>query len=437
MWRNLAAVLALSLLGSAVRGQTHSLIDSPKSGDCIHYDISMTLKGELRINRDGKTVAIPLTADARHQFAERVLEAKEKGLPEKVARYYEVARSTLHVDGAASAKSLRPQRRLIVGQRGESLLCYSPAGPLTRDEVELVSEHFEAMAITGILPSREVRVGETWKLNNDAVQSLCLFEGLISHDFSAKLDDVSDGFANISVSGKAQGIELGALAKISIVAKARFELLPRKLVSLEWTQKDERDQGPVSPASTVEATTMVKRSAMEQPKELSDAALEGVPTGSEVPPALTLVYHRDGRDRYDVAVTREWNLVAQTENHLVLRLVDRGELVAQVALTAWTKADPGKHIDPEEFKRVMAETPGWQLDEILDAGEVPGDNGRWAYRIIARGQMDELKVVQNCYIVANSNGDQVAATFTMKPGQVAKLGSRDLTLVGSIGFPRK
>src|SRR5262249_11956225 len=162
----------------------------------------------------------------------------------------------------------------------------------------------------------------SWKLSNEAVQSLCLFDGLISQNLSAKLDDLSDGFANISISGEAQGIELGALAKLSIVAKGRYELLPKKLVSLEWTQKDERDQGPASPASTVETSTIVKRAAIEQPRALDDAALESVPKGTDVPAALTLVYHRDGKDRYDVAVTRDWNLVAQTENHLVLRLLE-------------------------------------------------------------------------------------------------------------------
>src|SRR5262249_13846907 len=150
-----------------------------------------------------------------------------------------------------------------------------------------------------------------------------------------------------------------------------------------------------SPASTVEAMTQIKRTAIESPKELSDTALEAVPKGAEVPVPLTLVYHRDAKDRYDIAVTRDWNLVAQTENHLVLRLVDRGDLVAQVSLTAWTKADAGKHMDPEEFKRVMAEAPGWQLDEILEAAELPADNGRWVYRVVARGQMDDIKVVQN------------------------------------------
>ena len=68
---------------------------------------------------------------------------------------------------------------------------------------------------------------------------------------------------------------------------------------------------------------------------------------------------------------------------------------------------------------------------------MPSENGRWVFRVIARGTMDDLKVVQNFYIIAGPNGDQTVATFTMKPGQTAKLGSKDLTLVGSIGFLKK
>jgi len=36
-----------------------------------------------------------------------------------------------------------------------------------------------------------------------------------------------------------------------------------------------------------------------------------------VPAALALVYHQDSQQRYDVAVGREWHLVAQTDQHLV------------------------------------------------------------------------------------------------------------------------
>ena len=426
------------ILASPALAQTHSLTESPKHGDCFKYDLAMTLKGELRVSRDGKVVSIPITAGANHAFVERILEIKDKGLPEKAARQYTLAKSLITVDGNSSLHALSEDRRLIVAQRhNDERLCYSPAGPLTGDELELIGEHFDTLALTGLLPQSDVRTGDTWKLSNETVQSLCQFGALISNELTARLDEVADGFATITIGGKASGIELGALVKLTISARARYEILPKRLVQVDWTQKDERDQGPVSPASTVESTTIVKRAAIEQPKDLSESALESVPRGFEPPVALTQVSHRDSQNRYDVAVSRDWHLVAQTDKHLVLRLMDKGELVAQASLTPWAKAEAGKHISAEDFKQAMAAAPGWQLDELLDAGEIPADNGRWLYRICARGQMDDVKVVQTFFIIAGPNGDQVIATFTMKPGQAAKIGSRDLALVGSIGFPKK
>lgn len=437
-WRNLGVCVALLLSSGLCQAQSHRLTEESRPGDCHKYDLEMTLKGELRVSRDGKTVPIAISASAKHAFTERILEAKEKSYPEKAARYYSLARSDATLESQTQTRQIRGDRRLIVAQRPkDEFLCYSPAGPMTREELEVVSEHFDTLTLTGILPTSEVKVGDSWKLPNETVQAFCQFEALISNELTVKLEEVAEGFATFSIGGKASGIELGSLAKLTVSGRAKYEVLPRKLVSVEWTQKDERDQGPASPAATLEATTIVKRSAIEQPKELSDSALESIPRGFEVPQALALIYHQDIERRYDVATSRDWRLVAQTEQHLVLRLIDRGELVAQAALMAWTKVEPGKHSSIESFKEATANAPGWQQEEVLEANEIPSDNGRWIYRIAARGAMDDVKVVQTFYLIAAPDGQQVVITFTMKPGQAAKLGSRDLTLVGSVGFPRK
>src|SRR5262245_11594117 len=182
-WRNLGVLVGLCVIAPAGLAQTQSLTDAPRAGDCTRYDLALTLKGEVRVARDGKTVALPMTATAAHQFTERILDAKEKGLPTKVARWYDLAKSTVTVDGSPSVKSLREERRLMVAQRDpDRLTCYSPAGPLTRDELELAGEHFDTLAITGILPEKDVKVGDSWPLPNEAVVALCQFEALVSHD---------------------------------------------------------------------------------------------------------------------------------------------------------------------------------------------------------------------------------------------------------------
>lgn len=437
IWQILAGWGTIFLCTIPVSAQTHDLVEAVRRGDCHRLELALNLKGELRVNREGKTVSIPIVANAAHRFAERVLEVAPSGMPGKVARHYDLAKAEVRIEGQPMTRMIRDDRRLIVAQRmRDQFLAYSPAGPMTRDEMEVVSQHFDTLSLPGLLPQRSCAVGDSWKVGNEVVQALAQFEALISNEITAKLERVADGFAEVAIGGKATGIELGALVKVTVSASARYEVLTKKLVRVEWIQRDERDQGPASPAATIEATTIVQRTAIDLPLTLQDSALESVPPGFNVPEALTLVYHRDPHGRYDVAVSRDWQLVAQTDQHLVLRLIEQGDLVCQATITPWTKADPGKHLSADEFREIMSQAPGWQLEEILEAGEIPADKGRWIYRISARGTVENTKVVQTFYLVAQASGEQVIVTFTMKPSQVGKLGSRDFTLVGSIGFPK-
>src|SRR5439155_13931544 len=132
-------------------------------------------------------------------------------------------------------------------------------------------------------------------------------------------------------------------------------------------------------------TVVLKRETLPQePKELSAAALGGIPMG-EPPANLTRLRFNDSKGRYQFDYPREWHLTGQTDDHLVLRLLDRGEFIAQATLTAWKRADPGKHATVEEFKKAVGGSPGWMPTRILEDGEVPLDGGRWLYRLLAEG----------------------------------------------------
>lgn len=432
-WQTLASVVMLAGVGVA-GAETYSLTESVQAGDCFRVQIEMKLTGELRVAKDGKLVGLPLTTTARHEFPERVLAVAPGGLVQKAVRVYEAAAATITVNGSKSERMLRPERRLIVAQRKDTIIAYAPSGPLTRDELE-TCDHFDTLSLTGLLPGKPVEIGETWKVGNAAAQSLCAFEGLTSQELTCKLDGVQDNVATVSVNGSASGIDLGAAVKLTVEANVRFDLAKKRLVELVWKQRDEREQGPASPAATMEATTTLTRAATEQPAALSDVALVPVPDGEEPPTTMTGLSHRDTKGRYEMVHAREWRTVTQTDDHLVMRLLDRGDFVAQVTVTPWRKADPGKHLTGEVFKQAMAESAGWEPEEELQAGEVPLDGGLWCYRIAVVGKLDGLRVTQNFYVVAGPQGDQVVLTFTMTPNQVAKLGTRDLALAAGIQLP--
>ncbi|HZV04581.1 MAG TPA: hypothetical protein VE999_05785 [Gemmataceae bacterium] len=435
-WRVLGTI---GLLLAATRGgwaQTYLLAEKPKAGECFKIQLDMKLTGEMRIRKDDKTEPLKLEAAAVHEYPERILVVAPDGLVQKTARQYETAKATITIGSDHLEHTLRPDRRLFVAQfYKDQKLVYSPSGPLLDDEQKLTAEHFDSAAVTGTLAGKEVSVGDTWKLPASVVQALCNFEGLTEHAVVGKLESATPDMATFSINGTATGIELGAIVKVKIEALGQFDFKAKRLVSLEWKQKDERDQSPASPASAVDLTITLKRQPIEQPAALSDVALVSVPQDWEPPAQLTQLDYRDAQGRYSLLYPREWHVTAQMKDQLVMRCLDRGDFVAQATLTPWKKAEKGKHLTPEAFKEAMNSMAGWQPDKELQAGEVPAENGRWVYRYSSSGQMDGVAAVQNCYLIATPEGEQMIVVFTMTPKQVDKLGARDLSLIGSLEIP--
>src|SRR5262249_26471855 len=151
---------------------------------------------------------------------------------------------------------------------------------------------------TGLLPGKAVALGDTWKVADPIVQALCNFEGMTEQNLVGKLASVKGGLARVTVSGTATGIDLGALAKLTIEAVYEFDLQAQRLGKLEWKQKDERQQGPASPAESLSITTNMVRTIIEQPATLSDVALVSVPDAPEPPPSLTQLDYRDPNSRF-------------------------------------------------------------------------------------------------------------------------------------------
>jgi hypothetical protein len=433
--RSTGVLIFAVLFAGPVRAETFALTESPLANETFALRLSLTLAGEIAVTQEGQPVKLKLAAKAEHAFRERVLAVQKDGpLVTKSARYYDDARAAIIVDGNSSQRTLRPDRRLVVAQRPQdALLCYCPQGPLTREEVETVSEHFDTLALAGLLPGKDVSVGDTWRVGNASAQALCLFEGLVENNLTGKLAEVKSGEAIIAVTGAARGIELGAQAKVAVSATVKFDVNAKRITAVEWKQKDDRDQGPASPAMTAETTVTLTRKVIEEPKELADVALAGVPQSFDVPSTMTAVTIKDAKGRFELAAGRDWQVVSQTDARLVMRLLDRGDFVAQATVMPWAKAAAGQHLDAKEFREQMLASPGWQAEDVLQEGELPNQPaGRFVYRLTARGEMDGVKVVQCFYLVTGPKGEQAIVAFTLKLTEVNKLGARDMILVDGL-----
>src|SRR5688500_9761860 len=97
--------LALLVAAGPAFGQSFTLVESPKEGECTRLTIETTLTGQLKVTRDGKPAAIKINAKNEHSLVEKVL-ATEKGLPKKTARHYATAVSRATLDGEKAERNL-------------------------------------------------------------------------------------------------------------------------------------------------------------------------------------------------------------------------------------------------------------------------------------------------------------------------------------------
>ena len=57
-------------------------------------------------------------------------------------------------------------------------------------------------------------------------------------------------------------------------------------------------------------------------------------------------------------------------------------------------------------------------------------------RLTAQGKQDGVAVQQTFYHLAGARGEQVAVTVLARADKVAKVGTRDLSLVNAVEFPK-
>jgi hypothetical protein len=432
------SIIALVAFALPLQAQTYKLGEEVKPGDFFRYELTLNVTGKLKVEREGKPEALPLQAEATHQFVERIENADASGAAGKVIRHYFTAKSSSTVGIEKSTKELSAERRLTLTSRtdtGTLLIC--PTGPFTREELELVGEHLDTLCLPGLLPNKEVAVADSWAISDAVAQVICQFDGLFKNQLKGTLLSVTGNVATFSIVGRAEGTELGANSEVNVKAEGKFDLTAKRIVEIVWTQDDVRSQGPASPAGDLNVKVTMKRSPLtEEPKELSEEIRIKVPA-DKIPSSMTLLRHADAEGRYAFTYPREWVIVGRTKEHVVLRFLDKGEFASQLTIATWKKAEAGQHASAADFKAAIAKLQGWEPGEVLEDSEMPGKPGRWGYKLSVKGKQDATDVIQTFYLLSGPLGDQVAVTVLSSPGKIAAVGTGETELLKSISLPEK
>ncbi len=420
-------VAALLVAGSGIQAQTVNLTEAKLIDSSYHIVLTMEMaNGKIIINQAGQQKQFDRGASARHEYLERVLEEKA-GMASGSVRHYREASANI-VDGKQQIHiGLDKSKTLHVAQRfKDNVLVYNPKEPMTREEME-VTEHFDSLAVPGLAPGKEVKVGEKWQVAKSATQALCYLDGLVSGEIAATLDSVVGDLARVKLLGNVVGIDKGSQVKLLVEGHYLFDSKKSRIVELVWKQSDQREQGPVSPAMSADVTIVLKRTPIAIPEELDNNRLRGALTQ-----AITDLVAREGKLQFHYG--RDWHVVSQREGLVVLRLLDSGDFVAQCSITTLSGIDPAK-LSLQQFETAMSNSLGWEQTGVINAPVTEKSKaGYVVHRVSAQGKLSGNPAVQSFYLVVDDAGNHRVVTFSMSPNHVSKIGNRDAALVDSIRF---
>jgi hypothetical protein len=424
------------------------------SGDPARVRVRLDVDGELvaSAGREAEPVRQPITVSGRFDFVETPAGDSTNAA---VIREYRDATAEIVVDGERAEVILgEDARRLSIARVGTTAVPFLSHGFLTREERDLLDIPFDPLLIDALRPTGVVAIGDTWNVPADIVAGLLAVDTIETGSLEAKLETVSDCVARVQLSGVIDGAVDGVPTHVVIDGSSSIEAAPDissdssrlryrldgSVSRVTATLRERRQASHVAPGFVVEARVAVSRTDAVTPADSATA------DESSRPPQVTTVaqqrrqgdgrpdrlWYRDPDGRFDLVHDARWRAVEEAPGTLVLRLVDRGALVAQCSITA---LPPAAATDPptiDEVKKDISRSLDGQFERFAEASTDVRSDGAVVVRVVSAGTASALPFRWVHAVLCDEAGQRASVAFVMEASMTERFGMADDDLVAGL-----
>jgi hypothetical protein len=406
------------------------------TGYLYHVSTRTDLMGTLTLPAEkGKPAPKPLSVrgDSAIEYDERVLTADANGQVQKTIRLFRRIDFQRTLGDRPQQSTIRPAvRRLVILRHNNTEVPFTPDGPLTWGEIDLVRTDVFTPALTGLLGDKAVRVGDHWTATTVAVQELTDMESIDEGQVECKLEQVTTRDdrrqARVSLAGTVRGTNEDGPNRQVLEGYFYFDLESNYLSYLylkgvsSLLDKDGKEMG------RVEGRFVLNRRLLKTSTELSDEALKGV-TLERTEDNTRLLY-----DNPDLGVRflhpRRWLIAEVRGNQVALATRDGAGLLLTVEPPArvptgaqylvesrdWLKGQKAKILRTDEPRKVQASP---LLEQFALEAEVGGQ-----------------KVLLDYYVARQTTGGATLAA-RLPPNDLAELRKEVEGIARSVAITRK
>lgn len=406
-------------------------------------EIGLTVRGEMFApgSEESPGVREPIDVKAAFDF----LETADGRSPSTTVRTYRRATAAMQVGERATRTTLAADaREVIVELVGTTPTPGLAEGFLSRQEAELLDTPCDPLLLPGMLPEGEVTRGATWKVPADVVAGLLAIDTVNEGGIDATLAEIGDESATIALAGTVSGAVDGVATRITVIGTAVAGcvaagpedswIVTTPIKQLDMTLTEKREAGWVAPGLDVEAVITMRRSDM--PTDVAWAEKHRLdPPATDRPSGrgrAGTVWHRHPHGRYTLVLDRRWRVVEDGPEGLVMRLVDRGALIAQCSILPLPRSAPETPPTVEQVSRDVEFSLGEQFGHLATADASTRDDGTRVVRVMAEGAAEGRPFRWIHQVLTNSQGHRLAVTCMLEPAMADRFGGADLELAAGL-----
>ncbi len=264
--------LSASCLSQALPGE-FLLEERFQPGQSWRVRSRSEISGTLHLPAEGgKTRSILLTGEGALDYEEVILAltAADKGpvAVERSLRQYRRADLKRRMGDQDQASGLRPAvKRVVLVRQGSQEVPFSPDGPLTVGEIELVRTDLFTPALSGLLAGKVVTPGATWEAGPMAVRELTdmvrVDEGKLTCTLAEFQEIQGKQVARLRFSGSISGANEDGPCQQEIDGQAYFDLASRHIVYISLNGKHTLPGRQGQAASTLQGRYVLTRERMD------------------------------------------------------------------------------------------------------------------------------------------------------------------------------
>lgn len=279
----LASLILVLPARSSQAAEPIRLREAFPAGYTYHVSCRVDLTGSLTLpasKEQPEPKPIKVTGNSVIEYDERVLEVTGQQVGKTLRIYRQFQMDRKMGDQPQDAGLRAGVRRLVLVRMKNTEVPFSPDGPLTWHEIDLIRTDVFTPALTGLLPDHPVRPGDRWTAATAAVQELTDMERIDEGKLECRLQEITTlsnrRHARVAVSGSVRGINEDGPNRQQLDGWFFFDLESNHLsyLTLKGTHmlldKDGKEAG------RVEGRFVLTRQANQQSADLADPALRGV-----------------------------------------------------------------------------------------------------------------------------------------------------------------